>query len=128
MAVFVTWSAARARPLTNDEEQLLRGLAAAHDATFPFDAAPLHVAVPAGGPAVAEGSTNLPSGDPFATVLGLAYRCRGLTDLRRALPDATWTVHLDGDPVPWDDEAGYGWPEQHDPAFLAELEQMRAAR
>ncbi|TFH71367.1 hypothetical protein [Cellulomonas sp. HD19AZ1] len=124
MAVRLHYRATRPAPLTPDEVAVARGLVAAHNADFPFDADALDLADP--GDASLQGSTTLPQQDPFATFLGLAHWCRALTDVRRALPGTSWQVSVDDDPVPWDDEAGFGWPEQRDPTLLASMQQMRS--
>ncbi|WP_046529857.1 MULTISPECIES: hypothetical protein [Cellulomonas] len=124
MAVRLHYRATRPAPLTPDEVAVARGLVAAHNADYPFDADALDLADP--GDASLQGSTTLPQQDPFATFLGLAHWCRALTDVRRALPGTSWQVSVDDDPVPWDDEAGFGWPEQRDPTLLASMQQMRS--
>ena len=124
MAVRLHYRATRPAPLTPDEVAGARGLVAAHNADFPFDADALDLADP--GDASLQGSTTLPQQDPFATFLGLAHWCRALTDVRRALPGTAGHVSVDDDPVPWDDEAGFGWPEQRDPALLASMHEMRS--
>ncbi|MBO9568584.1 MAG: hypothetical protein J7503_07140 [Cellulomonas iranensis] len=124
MAVRLHYRATRPAPLTPDEVAVARGLVAAHNADYPFDADALDLTDP--GDASLQGSTTLPQQDPFATFLGLAHWCRALTDVRRALPGTSWQVSVDDDPVPWDDEAGFGWPEQRDPTLLASMQQMRS--
>ena len=125
MAVRLHYSATRSHALTQDEVAVARGLVAVHNATFPFEAELLTLTDP--GDAALLGTTTLPEQDPFATFLGLAHWCRALTDVRRALPGSTWQVSVDDEPVPWDDEAGFGWPEQRDPATLQLMEQLRAS-
>ncbi|UZN03621.1 hypothetical protein [Cellulomonas sp. S1-8] len=123
MAVRLHYSATRSLALSPDEIAVARGLVAAHNAAFPFEAELLTLSHPGDG--ALHGTTTLPAQDPFATLLGLAHWCRALTEVRRALPGTSWQVGVDGDPVPWDDEVGFGWPEQRDPALLALLEQGR---
>ncbi len=125
MAVRLHYSATRPQALSPDEVAVARGLMAVHNAAFPFEAELLTLADP--GDRSLHGSTTLPAQDPFSTFLGLAHWCRALTELRRALPGTTWQVDVDDEPVPWDDEAGFGWPEQRDPRLLAEMEQLRTA-
>jgi hypothetical protein len=124
MGVSLHWSASRGHALSSTEEAQLRGLVAAHNASFAYDAQTLQIDPPQQDGPVLQGSTQLPSADPFATFLGLAHWCQALTDMRRALPDAVWEAHVDGEPVPWDDAEGYGWPEQRDPALMAEMQQL----
>lgn len=124
MAVRLHYRAERAAALTDAEVAAARDALTTHTEAFPFDGEPL--TLEAAGDAL-EGAANLPQQDPFASFLGLAHWCRALTDVRRAVPGASWQVTVDDEPVPWDDAAGFGWPEQHDPATLRMMEEMRAA-
>lgn len=124
MAVLLHYRVTRPQALTGDEIAVARGLAAAHNATFAFDGERLTLDATDGR--TLEGTTALPARDPFATFLGLVHWCRALTELRRSLPGTTWQVRVDDEPVPWDDEAGFGWAEQRDPATLQLMEQMHA--
>jgi len=123
MAVRLHYTATRPQALTTDEVAVARGLVAAHNAAFPFEAELLSLAAP--GDDALHGTTTLPEQDPFSTFLGLTHWCRALTEVRRALPGSSWRVTVDDEPVPWDDETGFGWPEQRDPAVLELMEQMR---
>lgn len=124
MAVRLHYRATRPQALSPDEISVARGLVAAHNAAFPFEGELLTLAGSADD--ALHGTTTLPAQDPFATFLGLAHWCHALTEVRRALPGTAWDVRVDDDPVPWDDETGFGWPEQRDPATLQLMEQMRA--
>lgn len=123
MAVRLHYRATRPQVLSSDEVALARGLVAAHNAAFPFEAELLTLAD--ADDDVLHGTTTLPGQDPFATFLGLAHWCRALTEVRRALPGTVWDVRVDDEPVPWDDGAGFGWAEQRDPATLELMERMR---
>lgn len=124
MAVRLHYRASRPHTLTTDDVTVARGLLAAHHAALDLDAAPLTVDHP--DAATLTGAADLPAQDPFATFLALAHWCHALTELRRALPGTDWHVAVDDEPVPWDDATGFGWPEQRDPAVLAEMAQLRA--
>lgn len=124
MAVLLHYRATRPQALSTDEITLVRGLVAAHNAAFPFEAELITLAEP--GDDALQGTTTLPEQDPFTTLLGLAHWCRALTEVRRALPGSAWEVSVDDETVPWDDDAGFGWPEQRDPATLQMMEQLRA--
>lgn len=124
MAVRLHYTATRPHGLTADEVAVARGLVTTHNATFPYEAELLTLADPDADALV--GTTTLPDQDPFASFLGLAHWCRALTELRRALPGTVWHFDVDGAPVPWDDETGFGWAEQRDPAYLDLMEQLRS--
>ncbi|KDN87825.1 hypothetical protein KCH_04720 [Kitasatospora cheerisanensis KCTC 2395] len=69
---------------------------------------------------VLAGSTKL----PFAVERVLpviAHVLGSVSELRRAVPDAEWRVHLDDLDVPWDEEEGYALPGMHDAELIAEL-------
>ena len=123
MAVRLHYRATRPHALSADEVTTARGLGAAHNADFPYDAELLTLAAP--GDEALEGTTTLPEQDPFSTFLGLTHWCRALTEVRRALPGTQWEVSVDDEPVPWDDEGGFGWPEQRDPATLELMRDLR---
>ena len=53
-----------------------------------------------------EGATKLPDNTADATWIGLDHWLDLLAQLRRALPDATWRVHVDDHDLAWDDAAG----------------------
>lgn len=55
------------------------------------------------------GSSKLPS-DDAAIVPALLALFAGLSDARRAIPDALWEVSLDDTAADWDEERGYSLP------------------
>ena len=56
---------------------------------------------PAHPEAVLQGSVPLPTNTETAPVTGLEHWCAALTEFRRAIPDADWSVSLDDFEVPW---------------------------
>lgn len=60
-------------------------------------------------PAEHWGSSKLPS-DDAAIIPALLALFAGLSDARRAIPDALWEVMLDDTAVDWDEECGYSLP------------------
>lgn len=53
-----------------------------------------------------EGATRLPDNSSEALWLGLQHWCRLLSEIRRALPDASWRVHVDDHDILWDQARG----------------------
>lgn len=52
---------------------------------------------------VFEGATGLPTNDLDAAWEGVRHWCAALTEIRRILPDAVWSVHVEHHPIPWDE-------------------------
>lgn len=61
---------------------------------------------------VFEGSTKLPDNSEDAIWTGLQHWCRLLSEIRRALPDASWQVHVDDHDIVWNDELSEYDPSQ----------------
>lgn len=96
-------------------------IAAARLASFPYaDEEPQHLYDGGGREPgqVPAGSTRLP-GAPDRLLPVIGHVLDSVTELRRALPDAAWHVHLD---VDWDEREGYGLPGMRDAGPLAELD------
>jgi hypothetical protein len=53
--------------------------------------------------AVIEGATPLPDNSENATWVGVRHWCAALSELRRAIPDAVWHVHVEDHDVHWDE-------------------------
>lgn len=51
----------------------------------------------------------------------IAHVLDSVTQLRRAMPDAEWRVHMDDLDVPWDGAEGYALPGMRDADLIAEL-------
>jgi len=51
---------------------------------------------------ILEGSTKLPDITEEAIWLSLQHWCKALSELRRAIPDADWRVHVDDHDIEWD--------------------------
>ncbi|SCK25834.1 hypothetical protein B046DRAFT_06996 [Streptomyces sp. LamerLS-316] len=69
---------------------------------------------------VVAGSTKMPF-DPGRVLVVLDHVLGSVSELRRALPEAEWRVHMDDLDVPWDETEGYAFPGMRDPALAAEL-------
>ncbi|THA73055.1 hypothetical protein E6R60_25710 [Streptomyces sp. A0642] len=123
MSVSLYYHARRATPLSEGESASVERVVAAHLASFPYgDEESLYLyegAAPQPGEIVA-GSTKMPS-DPDRLMPVIVRVLDSVTELRRALPDAEWHVHLDDLDVPWDGEEGYALPGMRDPDLVAEL-------
>jgi hypothetical protein len=51
-----------------------------------------------------EGATKLPDKSEEAIWTGLQHWCRLLSEIRRALPEASWHVHVDDHDLEWNSE------------------------
>ena len=56
---------------------------------------------------VFEGATELPAHSADAMWAALQHWCKLLTNVRRALADATWQVNVDDVDIPWDENTGF---------------------
>lgn len=124
MSVSLYYHAHRATPLSEAESATVERVVAAHRASFPYDDEESlylydrHTAEPR---EIVAGSTKMPSdGGRLMPVIALVLD--SVTDLRRALPDARWRVHMDDFDVPWDEAEGYALPGMRDAELIAELE------
>ncbi|MFF5885242.1 hypothetical protein [Streptomyces sp. NPDC012589] len=129
MSVSLCCSARRTEPLTAEERAAVDRIAAARLASFPYaDEEPPHLYDGGGGETgqVPAGSTRLP-GTPDRLLPVIGHVLDSVTELRRALPDAAWHVHLDDLDVDWDEREGYGLPRMRDAGLLAELDGLRPA-
>ena len=53
--------------------------------------------------AIIEGATKLPDNSEDASWIGVQHWCKALSELRRAIPDAIWRVHVEDHDIPWDE-------------------------
>ncbi|MGW4780495.1 hypothetical protein ACWEPA_28025 [Streptomyces filamentosus] len=116
MSVSLYYSAHRPHPLTEAETAAVERVAAGHLAAFPYeDEESLHLYGDGGGEpnGILAGSTKLPF-DPDRVVPVMVHVLDAVTELRRALPDARWHVHMDDLDVDWDETEGYGFPGMRD--------------
>jgi hypothetical protein len=118
MSVSLYYGAHRNTPLDEAESTVVAGLVTARAASFPYDDEEglyLHDGGAAEPREVVAGSTKLPA-DPDRAVPVIVHVLDSLTELRRAVPDAEWHVHLDDLDVPWDEAEGYALPGMRDAA------------
>ncbi|WP_393060182.1 hypothetical protein [Streptomyces sp. LN549] len=123
MSVSLYYNAHRATPLTEAESASVDRVVAAHMASFPYDdEESLYVYDGASSepPEIVAGSTKMPF-DPGRLMPVIAHVLDSVTELRRALPDAQWRVHMDDLDVPWDEAEGYALPGMRDADLIAEL-------
>ncbi|MDX3055923.1 hypothetical protein PV394_12370 [Streptomyces sp. NE06-03E] len=122
MSVSLYYSASRAMPATDAEGAAVERIVAAHMESFPYEdeeSLHLYASDDSHPDEVVAGSTKMPF-DP-GRVLGVLDRVLGsVSELRRALPEAEWRVHMDDLDVPWDETEGYAFPGMRDPDLAAE--------
>ncbi|MFE4212831.1 hypothetical protein [Streptomyces sp. NPDC056844] len=123
MSVSLYYSATRAMPLTHAEKAAVERVVAAHIEFFPYeDEEGLHLydSDDSRPDEVVAGSTKMPF-DPGRVLAVLDHVLGSVSELRRALPEAEWRVHMDDLDVPWDETEGYAFPGMRDPGLAAEL-------
>lgn len=120
MAVTLQYIAERPTPLDRDEESAVARIVERANAGLRADAPRLAPDADLPEAVVLRGRTELPV-HPLHALTTLAHWCGTLTELRRAVPDAWWSVRVDGEQVPWDDATGYALPGMDDPELLAAL-------
>ncbi|MEU0343738.1 hypothetical protein ABZ092_33485 [Streptomyces bobili] len=123
MSVSLYYNAHRTTPLTEAESASVERVVAAHRASFPYDdeeSLYVYEGHAAGPEEIVAGSTKTPL-DPGRLMPVIAHVLDSVTELRRAVPDARWRVHMDDLDVPWDEAEGYALPGMRDPDLIAEL-------
>ncbi|MFE9780940.1 hypothetical protein ACFYPA_22640 [Streptomyces sp. NPDC005775] len=127
MSVSLYYSAHRATPLTEAESAAVERVVAAHMASFPYEdeeSLYLYDRTAAEPEKIVAGSTKMPF-DPGRLMPVIAHVLDSVSELRRALPDARWRVHMDDLDVEWDEEEGYALPGMRDADLIAELSAAR---
>ncbi|OMI39181.1 hypothetical protein [Streptomyces sparsogenes] len=112
MGVSLYYQARRSTPPTEAEATEVARIAAAHQASFPYeDEESLYLYGDDGRDPdeILAGSTKLPLA-PDRLLPVTTHVLASVTDLRRALPDAEWRVHIDDVDIPWDGDEGYALP------------------
>ncbi|MFJ8924646.1 hypothetical protein ACIREK_34825 [Streptomyces sp. NPDC102415] len=123
MSVSLYYSATRAMPLTDAERAAVERIAAAHMESFPYEdeeSLYLYDSDDSRPDEAVAGSTKMPF-DPGRVLVVLDHVLGSVSELRRALPEAEWRVHMDDLDVPWDETEGYAFPGMRDPGLAAEL-------
>lgn len=120
MAVTLQYIAERPTPLDPEEQSRVARLVEQGNSGAPDGAPQLVPDADLPEAVVLRGRTELPV-HPLHALTALLHWCATLTELRRAVPDAWWSVRLDREQVPWDDATGYAVPGMDDPELLAAL-------
>ncbi|WP_405899642.1 hypothetical protein OG242_21060 [Streptomyces sp. NBC_00727] len=123
MSVSLYYTARRATPLSGPEPAAVTRVVTARQASFPYeDEESLYVYEPqaAEPETVLSGSTKMPF-DPGRLLPVVAHVLDSVTELRRALPDAEWHVHMDDLDIEWDEAKGYELPGMRDADLAASL-------
>ncbi|MCX4985346.1 hypothetical protein [Streptomyces sp. NBC_00572] len=124
MSVSLYYSARRTTPLTAVESAAVARVVAAHESSFPYrdqESLCLYSGDRTPPDEIVAGSTKMPL-DLGRLLPVIVHVLDSVTELRRALPGATWHVHLDDLDVPWDESEGYALPGMRDADLAAELE------
>lgn len=112
MSTSLYYNASRASALTAAETTAIERIVTARQASFPCPDEESLFLYEEGGDepdAIVAGSTKMPfEVDHVMPVL--EHVLGSVTELRRALPDAQWHVHLDDFDIPWDESEGYFLP------------------
>ncbi|MFI6947318.1 hypothetical protein [Streptomyces sp. NPDC050422] len=123
MSVSLYYNAHRATPLTEAESASVERVVAARTASFPYDDEEglyLYEESASEPREIVAGSTKMPF-DPGHLMPVIAHVLDSVTELRRAVPDAEWRVHMDDLDVPWEEAEGYALPGMRDADLIAEL-------
>ncbi|MGX1267518.1 hypothetical protein [Streptomyces phaeoluteigriseus] len=122
MSVSLYYNAHRTTPPAEAGSASVARVVAARTASFPYDdeeSLYLYDGRAAGSEEILAGSTKMPL-DPGRLMPVITHVLDSVTELRRAVPDAEWRVHLDDLDVPWDETEGYALPGMRDPLLIAE--------
>ena len=119
MGVSIYYTASRPRPLTPAERTAIAAVVARYpvealiaecgvaDGEFHGEAFCVYPSDAETEPGVVfEGATKLPLCSEEAMWAAVQYWCRLLSELRRAVPGASWRVHVDDHDIEWDEELG----------------------
>jgi hypothetical protein len=113
MSVSLYYSARRDRPLSDEERAVLERIVAESNENAELDELleeeldrweGLDLWSWAEPDEILSGSSQLPSASETTIVRVVEHLCAALSELRRAVRDASWHVHIDDVDVPWDDE------------------------
>ncbi|MFE7563420.1 hypothetical protein [Kitasatospora sp. NPDC057500] len=111
MSVSLYYSAHRTAPLTEAETVSVADIVAARAPSFPYQEEEGLFLYPRSDEPdeILAGSTKLPY-EPDRVLPVMTHVLTSVTELRRALPEAQWHVHMDDLDVPWDEADGYAFP------------------
>ncbi|MET9264762.1 hypothetical protein [Amycolatopsis sp. NPDC004079] len=112
MSTSLYYDASRATALTPTETAAIERIVTARQSSVPYpDEESLYLYEEGGSEPdeIVAGSTKIPF-DPDRMMAVLEHVLGSVTELRRALPDAEWRVHLDDFDLPWDESEGYFLP------------------
>ncbi|WP_409462054.1 hypothetical protein [Amycolatopsis sp. GA6-003] len=112
MSTSLYYDASRATALTPDETAAIERIVTDQQSAFPYpdeESLFLYEEDSSEPDTVVAGSTKLPF-DPDRVMPVLEHLLGSVTELRRAVPDAQWRVHLDDFDLPWDESEGYFLP------------------
>ncbi len=116
MGVSIYYDASRPTPLTPEEQKAIDAIVEKYSVTKEieqfletgvgwrgesFDIDPPQFRKPG---VIFQGSTGLPLETIEESVTAAKRWCSALTEIRRAVPGAEWSVHIEDTDIPWDEE------------------------
>ena len=109
MSISIYYTAMRDKPLTPEEDSLVRGLAARYDRQLedPRKQESFCIydpAKPSAPNVIFEGATKL-SGNMTAAWRNIQHLCQLLSEIRAVVQGAVWQVHVDDHEIIWDEAA-----------------------
>ncbi|WP_042476824.1 hypothetical protein [Bacillus ndiopicus] len=114
MSVSIYYTCERNKPLTNEEQEKVTAIVNEYNENFQWtdigETFYVYEQVDEVN-IIFQGSTKLPLVDDYEVVVQtLFYWLQCLTDIRRAISEGDWHVHLDDTDAIWDDEEGWHMP------------------
>ena len=115
MGVSIYYVAKRDKQLAIEEEQEIKTVINNYNESFPHgdtgESFCVYEADNEKTEVVFEGSTRLPLSDALEETMGaISHWSACLSEIRRVIPNAEWSVQLDDTDFFWDDETGWSLP------------------
>lgn len=122
MGVSIYYTSTRDKPLTPKESKAIEAIEEQYSVTDEIDAYlktgeglnwedfSFYEADPETPDVILDGSVKLPDNTDEAPIVGIQHWRTCLTEIRRAIPDAEWSVRLDETDFDWDEQSGWSLP------------------
>ena len=122
MGMSLYYTARRSRPLSDDESAAISQIETEYNAKseqfvsngigdFWESFSIYDAADPSQPNVIFEGATGIPDSSEEAIWAGLQHWCEAITQIRRKVVGAEWSVHMDDHDITWDDSA-----QEYDPS------------